>query len=269
MTEVSSVNTQSVIDSLSKNSGKSTATGDSGNIGNQQTFMKLMIAQLNNQDPLSPQDNGEFVAQLAQFSSLEGIQNLNTQLTGLNTNVSTGLGVQNSTLSGINTLNASMSGMTSNYMSNQALQASSLVGHAVTVAADSTQFLQGDIVNGSMQMSQYSPNVNLHVFDTVSGKRIDSVPLGALRAGENVFRWNGQGLELNGEMVPFNSELSGMAASGKYKFVAEASINGQATAVPMALSANVNSVTVGANGQLVLNLAGLGAVPLSAVKQFG
>src|SRR3989337_4601749 len=43
-------------------------------------FLKLLVTQLQNQDPLNPTDNTEFVAQLAQFSSLEGIQNLNTSL---------------------------------------------------------------------------------------------------------------------------------------------------------------------------------------------
>mgnify|MGYP001627878008 CR=1 FL=1 len=39
-------------------------------------FMELMLAQLKNQNPLEPQDNGEFISQLAQFSSLEEMQNL-------------------------------------------------------------------------------------------------------------------------------------------------------------------------------------------------
>jgi flagellar basal-body rod modification protein FlgD len=111
--------------------------------------------------------------------------------------------------------------------------------------------------------------VNLHIYDVESQQRIDTVALGALQAGENVFRWNGQKLELNGEMLEGAGNLSDMVASGQYKFVAEAVIKGQPQALDMALSANVNSVTVGSNGQLVLNLAGIGAVPISAVKQFG
>ncbi len=43
-------------------------------------FMNLMITQLKNQDPLNPMDNSQFSAQLAQFSSLEQLQNLNDQM---------------------------------------------------------------------------------------------------------------------------------------------------------------------------------------------
>ena len=46
-------------------------------------FLKLLVTQLENQDPLNPTENTEFVAQLAQFSSLEGIQNLNTSFSGV------------------------------------------------------------------------------------------------------------------------------------------------------------------------------------------
>ncbi|MDU0220587.1 flagellar hook assembly protein FlgD, partial [Escherichia coli] len=43
-------------------------------------FLNLLVAQLNNQNPLEPQGNGEFIAQLAQFSSLEGIEKLNKSM---------------------------------------------------------------------------------------------------------------------------------------------------------------------------------------------
>lgn len=46
-------------------------------------FMKLLVSQMKNQDPLSPQDNGQFIAQLAQFSSLEQMQQLNDNIIGL------------------------------------------------------------------------------------------------------------------------------------------------------------------------------------------
>ncbi|MBP7824103.1 MAG: flagellar biosynthesis protein FlgD, partial [Pseudomonas sp.] len=68
-------------------------------------FLELLVAQLNNQNPLEPQGNGEFIAQLAQFSQVEGIEKLNS----------------------------SMGSLLSGYQSSQALQASSLVGRKVIV----------------------------------------------------------------------------------------------------------------------------------------
>jgi len=47
------------------------ATGSSSQLANKDTFLRLLVAQLKNQDPLKPQDGAEFVAQLAQFSNLE------------------------------------------------------------------------------------------------------------------------------------------------------------------------------------------------------
>lgn len=48
----------------------------SGNQLGQQEFLKLLVTQLTNQDPLQPQDQSQFLAQLAQFSTVEGVNNL-------------------------------------------------------------------------------------------------------------------------------------------------------------------------------------------------
>src|SRR5690625_3576520 len=71
-------------------------------------FLQLLVAQLNNQDPLAPQENGEFIAQLAQFSTVEGIEKMN----------------------------GSMDAMVSGFQSSQALQASSLVGRTVVIQGE-------------------------------------------------------------------------------------------------------------------------------------
>ena len=49
----------------------------------QDAFLKLLVAQLQNQDPTKPQDNGEFIAQLATFSSLEKLTEISTKLDSL------------------------------------------------------------------------------------------------------------------------------------------------------------------------------------------
>jgi flagellar basal-body rod modification protein FlgD len=95
--------------SLQKTDSKnSSTTGQAGSALGKDAFLQLLVTQMKNQNPLDPQDNGEFVAQLAQFSSLEGIQSLNDSVNG----ILTGIG------------------------SSQALQASSLVGRSVIVQTD-------------------------------------------------------------------------------------------------------------------------------------
>ena len=70
--DVSSSN--AVLDAYRTSSSTETKDNELG----RNAFLELMVAQLNNQNPLEPQDNQAFVAQLAQFSSVEGLDNLNT-----------------------------------------------------------------------------------------------------------------------------------------------------------------------------------------------
>ena len=61
-----------------------TSTARESKLG-QDAFLKLLTTQLANQDPLKPQDNGEFIAQLAQFSSLEKLTSIETSIKELAT----------------------------------------------------------------------------------------------------------------------------------------------------------------------------------------
>lgn len=67
----------------STSTSSTSATDKTQLAGTQDEFMKLFMAQLQNQDPLTPQDNSAMVAQLAQFSTLQQQQQTNTQLTAL------------------------------------------------------------------------------------------------------------------------------------------------------------------------------------------
>lgn len=83
---------------ISSNSGSANdstsgvAAGRETQLG-QDAFMKLLTTQLANQDPLKPQDNGEFIAQLAQFSSLEKLTSIETSIKELATAFKTLAGV--------------------------------------------------------------------------------------------------------------------------------------------------------------------------------
>src|SRR5690625_5495064 len=96
-----------------------------------------MITQMNHQDPLSPQDNTEFVAQLAQFSSVEGLERLNSNFEGF----------------------------TNTFMSNQALQASSLVGTSVSVETDTSRLMEAGIVSGSVQLESSAAAVRMNIYN--------------------------------------------------------------------------------------------------------
>jgi flagellar basal-body rod modification protein FlgD len=225
-------NTSSVTDNLSIT--KKQETKKNTNELGQAAFLELMITQMNNQNPLSPQDNSEFVAQLAQFSSVEGLERLNTSF--------------------------------NSFMSNNALQASSLVGRSVTVKSDTSTLVKGGIIAGSVDLTYPAKDMKVSVYDS-TGALVQQIPVGEVPKGEAVFRWDGQNLEVNGELLDWEAGEDA-ATAGKYRFEITATQNGKSEALDTSLSANVNSVTIGENGALILNLAGIGAVDAKNVKQF-
>lgn len=225
-------NTSSVTDNLSITK-KTEAKKNTNELG-QAAFLELMITQMNNQNPLSPQDNSEFVAQLAQFSSVEGLERLNTSF--------------------------------NSFMSNNALQASSLVGRSVTVKSDTSMLTTGGIVAGSVDLTYPTSDMKISIYDE-NGALVQTVPVGKVPSGETVFRWDGQNMEVNGELLEWEAG-DDAAAAGKYRFAVTAMQDGKTEALDTSLSANVNSVTIGENGALILNLAGVGAVDAKNVKQF-
>ena len=74
MADINGINnsTQSIDGASKSSSGVSSKNGSLG----QEDFMKLLVAQLSYQDPLEPQENGEFIAQMAQFGTVSGVQEL-------------------------------------------------------------------------------------------------------------------------------------------------------------------------------------------------
>lgn len=235
MNEVSSVS--SVFNDFSID--KKAEDGDASQELGQSAFLELMITQMENQSPLDPQDNTQFISQLAQFSSVESLDQLNTNFDSF----------------------------ANNFVANQALQASTLVGRSVTVPTDQTALGPSGIVSLTSEVPASSSDVSINIYDE-AGSLVDEISLGTQPAGEINLRWDGQVAELNGKVLDWSSSKEGGQAMGNYRFEVTARIDGEQTALDTALSANVNSVTVGPNGTLALNLAGVGTVSLADVKQF-
>lgn len=76
---IDGINSNDPISSLGGGTGTG-ATGDASSLG-KDAFLQLLVSQMKNQDPMAPTDNQAFIAQLAQFSSLEQLQSMNTSLT--------------------------------------------------------------------------------------------------------------------------------------------------------------------------------------------
>ncbi|WP_096084592.1 flagellar hook assembly protein FlgD [Agaribacterium haliotis] len=205
----------------------------------QSAFLELMITQMENQSPLDPQDNTQFIAQLAQFSSVESLDKLNKNFDSFS----------------------------DNFIANQALQASSLVGRSVTVPAEQTALEAGGIVNLSSELPASTSDLSLNIYNE-SGSLVEQIDLGAQRQGSVLLRWDGMNAELNGQLLDWKSSHDEGLPPANYRFELSARIDGEERALDTALSANVNSVTVAADGTLALNLAGIGTVSLADVKQF-
>lgn len=207
-----------------------TTSNASQNTLRQQDFLKLMVAQMKNIDPLNPdsQQGGEFLTQMAQFSSTQSMSNME----------------------------ASIEKLTSSLQSNQALQASALVGRKVLVK-NSTMNLgaEGD-VKASINALPGLKNLTASIYSS-SGELIKTIPIDQPTTSGNLeFSWDGT--DKNNERVN----------SGAYTVKVSGSYNGQTVSVPTMSYANVDSVTLGQNGDgLKLNVAGIGAVSLNDVLQ--
>lgn len=131
------------------------------NLG-QEDFLTLMITQFKNQDPFEPMDNGEFLGQLAQFS----------------------------TVNGIDSLNAGFSGLAGAMQDNQALQAASLVGNRILAVTDIAYLDDVGSVNGALELTSSASNVQIDITDA-SGQLVRRLELGQQTPGLVNFTWDG------------------------------------------------------------------------------
>lgn len=139
----------------------------------QDDFLKLMTTQLQYQDPFKPMENGEFLGQMAQFSTLTGIQDLQK----------------------------SFSSLAGSLQSNQTLQASSMVGRYVMVPSSSAYLTEGAGLAGAIDVPA-SGNVSV-TLSNASGEVVRTLDLGTQAAGRASFTWDG--VSDLGETLPAGS----------------------------------------------------------------
>ena len=149
---VSSVSpTQGTADQASVVAASDTASAD--------RFLKLLVAQMQNQDPLSPMDNAQVTSQMAQINTVSGIEKLNTTVQGLS----------------------------SQFVQMQALQGAGLVGHDVVVPGNLLAITDG-FGQGGFELSGPADGVKVEIL-AANGQVADTINLGAQSSGLHSFAW--------------------------------------------------------------------------------
>jgi flagellar basal-body rod modification protein FlgD len=156
---MSTVQDTSPVSSLFGAGAAKTAKG--GTADTQDRFLSLLVAQMKNQDPLNPLDNAQVTSQMAQLSTVEGIENMSSSLAALA---------------------ASMG-------ANQMAQAAGLIGHGVLVPGNTVSPAQLQDVMG-FELSRPADKVSLDILDA-GGNVVRSLDLGPRESGVNVVAWDG------------------------------------------------------------------------------
>jgi flagellar basal-body rod modification protein FlgD len=191
-------------------------------------FLKLLVAQMQNQDPLAPMDNAQVTSQMAQINTVSGIEKLNTTVQALSSQFST----------------------------TQAVQGAALIGKDVVVPGNrldvvSAKAADGTTVNvgqGGFELSGAADHVKVEIL-APSGTVVETLNLGAAGAGMHSFDW----------------AAGAATADSGYTFRVTATAGGVATTSTALMRDSVTAVATGGT-ELRLELARSGSVAWSAVK---
>jgi len=203
-------------------------TGPDNQLG-QEDFLALMTAQLSHQDPFKPLDDGEFIAQMAQFSSVDSLQKLESSFSDLAVALS----------------------------SSQALQASTLVGNEVLVPADVVHLDDNGSASGIVGgLEGPVSNMVLTITDS-SGQVVRRIDIGDINSTEVSWEWDG------------TNESGEHLGEGIYNISVNGTQGGESFQFQSLVAASVESVSLGGANGVVLNLIGLGPVRLDDVSRIG
>ena len=191
-------------------------------------FLTLLVTQLKNQDPMNPLDNAQLTSQLAQLSTVTGVNKLNTTLESLKTS----------------------------YQSSEAMSATNMIGHGVFVEGNFVNLASGQSILGA-NLKTGAEDVKVIVTDPVTGKDIKTIELGQQAAGIVPITWDGKA---DGATTALKD--------GKYSFRVVATTGGVALTDATTLAFDsVSSVSTSAADGVKLNLPTKGQVTLADIKQ--
>ena len=231
MTSISALNSSQTVSTLAPAGNATTAASDAN--ASQDRFLKLLVAQLNNQDPMNPMDNAQMTSQMVQISTVTGIEKLN------------------------DTVNS----VTSQFSTVQMLQGSNLIGRTVLsegnelgVAVQETEDADGNKTTttrgtAAFDLDGVAGDVQVQITNA-SGQVIDTLQLGAANPGRNYFTWDG-------------SNYDGDVSNLQFKVVAT---NGQDTVQSTALAPQAVVGTSITDQGMVLELANGKSIGYSNVK---
>ncbi|MGH8762349.1 MAG: flagellar hook assembly protein FlgD [Nitrosospira sp.] len=128
----------------------------------QDHFLTLLVTQMKNQDPLNPLDNAQVTSQLAQISTVNGIEKLN----------------------------ATMEAMASGFTAGQSLQAAGMIGHNVLVSGSTLQLAGNSGVFG-VDLAKAADQVKVTIYDG-SGNAVQVMDLGPQKPGSLTLEWDGK-----------------------------------------------------------------------------
>lgn len=179
-----------------------TSASTSGAVLGKDDFLKLLVTQMKNQDPMDPMDGTEYTAQLAQFSSLEALQNIDAEIQQLKTNQAA---ANNS-------------------------RAADYLGKTVTAAGDSFDLAGGTTSDLRFRLTAGAVETYVKVYNG-AGQYVTSIDNGARAAGEHLFTWDG--LDSQGVAAPDGAYfIDVMAVDGNGHPVAtETVFSGRATEI--------------------------------------
>lgn len=127
----------------------------------QNQFLTLLVAQLQNQDPTSPMDNAQMTSQMAQISTVSGIEKLND----------------------------TVSNVTGQFAQMQMLQGTSLIGHSILTSGNGLSVTDSGQASAAFDLDSAASNATVTITNS-AGELVDTLKLSGLNAGRNYFSWD-------------------------------------------------------------------------------